>query len=50
MDLADSKYIDGFQTASEGNPFLRYNITLLTEKPRAWDDTGRITLKSKLLF
>lgn len=32
------------------NPFMRHNLTVARETPRAWSDRGRPTLKSKLVF
>jgi tetratricopeptide (TPR) repeat protein len=32
------------------NPFIRYNWTVFAETPASWDENGRISLKSKLLF
>jgi serine/threonine protein kinase len=32
------------------NPFIRYNLTVVTEEPKAWAPTDGPTLKSKLVF
>jgi serine/threonine protein kinase len=39
-----------FATVKEGNPFLAYNIQVISEQPCAWQPDGTPTLKSKLLF
>ena len=39
-----------FAAVKEGNPFLAYNVEVLSEQPRAWTPDGTPSLKSKLLF
>jgi len=41
---------EGFSYRGDANPFISYNIAVVTEKPPAWGNDVQPPLKSKLLF
>lgn len=41
---------EALKGADNQNPFVKYNLTVATETPRAWSERGRPALKSKLVF